>query len=105
VFIAPYLRLFFSPPAKRRITIINLSHFEHGAIFGDRHSGDAVRRLLSPALPARCYGYFAFVVLLAPTSSFIPLRIRFRAPYLPAHDRLAAHSDRSDSAIVKKPNL
>lgn len=84
-----YLRLTVLPIGLNADPDIALSHtaFEHGAIIG----GLAIVALLAAAFvfrrrfPLAAFGVFTFVVLLAPTSSVVPIRDLFaeRRLYLP----------------------
>jgi tetratricopeptide (TPR) repeat protein len=84
-----YLRLFVFPAGQTVDYDYPISHtiLEHGAIFGLI----GILAILGAAVyyrrryPLACYGLFAFVILLAPTSSFIPIAdpISERRIYLP----------------------
>jgi tetratricopeptide (TPR) repeat protein len=84
-----YLRLFFFPinqnadyafPISRSIT-------EHGAILGLIGIGlmVALAIMFRRRYPLACYGFLVYVVLLAPTSSFVPIQdpLAERRLYLP----------------------
>jgi protein O-mannosyl-transferase len=84
-----YLRLLILPFGQNADPEIAISHtpWEHGAIFGLL----AIAALLVAAwvfrkrLPLACFGVVVFVLLLAPTSSFIPIQdpLAERRVYLP----------------------
>jgi len=84
-----YLWLFVFPASQTVDYDYPISHtiLEHGAIFGLI----GILAILGAAVyyrrryPLACYGLFAFVILLAPTSSFIPIAdpISERRIYLP----------------------
>ncbi len=84
-----YLRLFLFPAGQTVDYDYPISHtiLEHGAIFGLI----GILAMFGAALyyhrryPLACYGFFVFVILLAPTSSLIPIDdpISERRVYLP----------------------
>jgi tetratricopeptide (TPR) repeat protein len=84
-----YLRLFLFPIGQTVDYDFSISHtiVEHGAIFGLI----GILALLAAAIyyrrryPLACYGFLVFVILLAPTSSLIPIKdpIAERRVYLP----------------------
>jgi protein O-mannosyl-transferase len=84
-----YLRLFFFPLSQNADYDYPISHtiLEHGAIFG--LIGIAALATLAivyrKRYPLASYGFFVYLALMAPTSSFIPIRdaVAERRLYLP----------------------
>jgi Tfp pilus assembly protein PilF len=84
-----YLRLFFLPAAQTVDYDFPISHslLDQGSVWGLV----GILALIGAAIhyrrryPLACFGFFAFVILLAPTSSIIPIRdpISERRLYLP----------------------
>jgi protein O-mannosyl-transferase len=84
-----YLRLFFFPVNQNADYVFPVSHTitEHGAIFGliGILVLAAAAFVYRRRYPLASYGFFVFVILLAPTSSFVPIQdpVAERRLYLP----------------------
>ncbi len=84
-----YIRLFFFPFGQNIDHDVAVSHtlFEHGAIFGWLGLAALVAAawICRQRFPLASYGVFVFLLLIAPTSSFVPLSdpIAERRTYLP----------------------
>lgn len=84
-----YLRLFLFPTGQSVDYDFPVSHtpFDHGAIYalGAILAISAVAWIYRRQAPLASYGWFAFLLLMAPTSSFIPIHDVFaeRRLYLP----------------------
>jgi Tfp pilus assembly protein PilF len=84
-----YLRMFLLPFGQNLDYDFPLSHsvLDHGTIFGliGLIACSVLAWIYRRRFPLASYGWFAFLVLLAPTSSFVPIRdpIAERRMYLP----------------------
>ena len=84
-----YVRMFLLPVGQNLDYDFSFSHslLEHGAIFGliGLIAVSAAAWIYRRKFPLASYGWFTFVILLAPTSSFVPIRdpIAERRLYLP----------------------
>jgi protein O-mannosyl-transferase len=72
-----YLRIFFLPFGQNADPEVGISHtlFEHGAIFGlcAMAAALAAAWICRKRWPLASFGLFIYVILVAPTSSFIPI--------------------------------
>jgi tetratricopeptide (TPR) repeat protein len=84
-----YVRMFFLPYGQNVDHDFPISHgmFDHGAILGLAAliALTAAAWIYRRRFPLAAYGWFAFLILLAPTSSFVPIRdlLVERRLYLP----------------------
>jgi protein O-mannosyl-transferase len=84
-----YLRLFLLPFGQNLDPEVSFSHgvLDHGAIFGlaGLLAVSVLAWIYRRRFPLASYGWFIFLILLAPTSSFVPIRdpLAERRLYLP----------------------